>query len=309
MEFMIAAYTDKGIQKKTNQDSLCVRRAVIPGIGETVMAVVCDGMGGLKKGEVASASAALAFGRWFDEHMKRLHVLCEKDFSIIKKQWAWTLGMLHQELLRYSADNSVQLGTTVAAILTYGDRYLTVNIGDSRIYEQKNSLRRLTEDQSLIAREIAAGRITEEDGRHHPQRNVLLQCLGSGESVTPVFTEGKLQHNSLYLLCSDGLVHELSPMEISEQIQPIDMNSKDDLSGALSKMTEICKGRGENDNITSILIKARESAYKEDESRIKKLLNRLLDNASTEAETVLAETAQIINTGEIVGQNIGKQTR
>ena len=56
MEYLVAAYTDTGIKKETNQDSICVRRAAVTGIGETILAVVCDGMGGLKKGEVAPQS-------------------------------------------------------------------------------------------------------------------------------------------------------------------------------------------------------------------------------------------------------------
>ncbi len=69
MEYLVAAYTDIGIQKETNQDSICVRRAAFSEAEETVLAVVCDGMGGLKKGEVASAAAVNAFGTWFDANL------------------------------------------------------------------------------------------------------------------------------------------------------------------------------------------------------------------------------------------------
>lgn len=175
MEYLVAAYTDTGIKKETNQDSICVRRAAVTGIGETILAVVCDGMGGLKKGEVASAAAVNAFGRWFDTNLSNLPMLCSTDFSQIRHHWRRLIEGLHQDLLRYSAKAGVQLGTTAAAFFAYGDRYLLMNIGDSRIYERKKALRQLTQDQSLVAREVAAGRITEDESRHHPQRNILLQ--------------------------------------------------------------------------------------------------------------------------------------
>ena len=87
MEYLVAAYTDTGIKKETNQDSICVRRAAVTGIGETILAVVCDGMGGLKKGEVASAAAVNAFGRWFDTNLSNLPMLCSTDFSQIRHHW------------------------------------------------------------------------------------------------------------------------------------------------------------------------------------------------------------------------------
>ena len=163
MEYLVAAYTDTGIKKETNQDSICVRRAAVTGIGETILAVVCDGMVGLKKGEVASAAAVNAFGRWFDTNLSNLPKLCSTDFSQIRHHWRRLIEGLHQDLLRYSAKAGVQLGTTAAAFFAYGDRYLLMNIGDSRIYERKKALRQLTQDQSLVAREVAAGRITEDE--------------------------------------------------------------------------------------------------------------------------------------------------
>ncbi len=305
MEFLVAAYTDTGIQKETNQDSICVRRAAVPGAGEVVMAVVCDGMGGLKKGEVASAAGVNAFGAWFDKNLAGLPAICGTDFSLVQRQWTELLVGLHGDLLRYAAGNRVQLGTTVTAILTYQDRYMTVNIGDSRIYERKKVLRQLTQDQSLVAREISLGRITEEESRHHPQRNILLQCLGSGDRVSPVFTEGKLQNDALYLLCSDGLVHEVSPEELSDRLQAVYLNSKDSMTAALHETAELCKSRGETDNITAVLIKAHESGYMEPKkSGVKKLWQKLhQDPQGNKIVTAfLIETAQITHTQEAIGR-------
>lgn len=305
MEYLVAAYTDTGIQKETNQDSICVRRAAVSKVGETVLAVVCDGMGGLKKGEVASAAVVNAFGLWFDAYLPNMSALYDTDFSQIRRQWETLIRKLHHELMRYSAKTGIQLGTTVAAFFAYGDRYLLMNIGDSRIYERKRELRQLTQDQSLIAREIVAGRITEDEGRHHPQRNILLQCLGTGEHIAPTFTEGKVQNDALYLLCSDGLCHELSSQEIADRLQPIFLKSKDAMTDALCEATEVCKSRGETDNITAILLKTQESTYAHPKPmgirKFKKMFHITApDNEEFAAK--LLETAQIIHTQETIYQ-------
>lgn len=305
MEYMVAAYTDTGIRKETNQDSICVRRAAVTGVGESILAVVCDGMGGLKKGEVASAAAVNTFGRWFDTNLSNFPALCGTDFSKVRKHWKTLSEELHHDLLRYSVKAGVQLGTTVAAFFAYSDRYLLMNIGDSRIYERKKFLCQLTQDQSLVAREVAAGRITADESRHHPQRNILLQCLGTGDSIIPAFTEGKVQNDALYLLCSDGLCHELSHQEMEERFQAVYLNSKGAMTTALHDATELCKCRGETDNITAILLKAQESAYmrpkKTEISKIKQLLH-ISGPENAAASAVLLETAEVIHTQETIGR-------
>lgn len=303
MEYLVAAYTDTGTQKETNQDSICVRRAAVPDAGEAIMAIVCDGMGGLKKGEVASAAGINAFGAWFDQNLHSLPALCGTDFSLVQRQWTALIEELHQSLQQYAAKCGVQLGTTITAFFAYEDRYLTMNIGDSRIYERKNALCQLTQDQSLVAREIAAGRITEEESRHHPQRNILLQCLGTGNRVTPVFTTGKVRNDALYLLCSDGLLHELSPEELAERFQAVYLNSKDAMTNALREATELCISRGETDNITSVLIKTWESGYIKPKKfgidQLRRVLH--LTQVGEEQTVTLLETAQVTHTQEAIG--------
>lgn len=301
MEYVIAAYTDVGVKKAVNQDSLCVRRAVIPDVGETVLAVVCDGMGGLAMGELASATVVNAFGRWFDRHLPILPTICGSDFSQIRAQWLVLIDECHHAMLDYSAANCVQLGTTVSTFFAYSDHYITLTIGDSRIYERTGRLTQLTQDQSLVAREIVAGRISEEESRHHPQRNVLLQCVGIGGEIVPAFTEGRVRHDALYLLCSDGFVHELSPEEMGNRLQATLLNSKDDLTHALCDLTELCKGRGETDNITAVLVKASESKRPVKLFPLKNLRTRFRGQKDSTQKEELVETAQIVHTQEAIG--------
>ncbi len=302
MEYMVAAYTDVGIQKATNQDSICVRRAVIPDVGETILVVICDGMGGLTKGELASATVVDAFGKWFDQCFHSLPSICDLNFSQVRAQWASLIDECHRAMLDYSAANRVQLGTTVSAFFAYSDRYVTLTIGDSRIYERAGGLRQLTQDQSLVAREIAAGRITEAESRHHPQRNVLLQCVGVGGQVIPAFTEGHIRHGALYLICSDGFVHELLPDEIEDRLQPDILISKDVMTDVLQGLTELCKCRGETDNITSALLRASESECRPAHPSLKPLRKWLHRREEVAGKAELLETAQISHTQEVISR-------
>lgn len=305
MEYTIAAYTDTGIQKASNQDSLCIRRAALPRGGEVVLAVVCDGMGGLQRGELASAEGVRRLGDWFDRRLPQLGTLHGGDFGWVQREWIGLFEGLHRQLLNYSAAHQVQLGTTLAAFLACGDRFLIVSIGDSRVYERWNRLRQLTQDQSLVAREVANGRITPEQARRHPQRNVLLQCLGAGDTVVPAFGQGLVHSGALYLLCTDGLVHELSPEELEGTLAPLQLRGKERMTEALTCLTELCKDRGETDNITAVLISAEESQQDPSTRGLGGLLRRLpVHHRGTDQETpgpLLLETAQVVHTQERLG--------
>lgn len=236
-----------------------------------------------------------------DRHLPILPTICGSDFSQIRAQWLVLIDECHHAMLDYSAANCVQLGTTVSTFFAYSDHYITLTIGDSRIYERTGRLTQLTQDQSLVAREIVAGRISEEESRHHPQRNILLQCVGVGGEIVPAFTEGRVRHDALYLLCSDGFVHELSPEEIGSRLQATLLNSKDDLTHALCDLTELCKGRGETDNITAVLVKASESKSLVKLSPLKNLRTRFRGQKDATQKEELVETAQIVHTQEAIG--------
>jgi len=261
MEYTIAVYTDAGIQKAANQDSLCLRRAAAPD-GEVAFCAVCDGMGGLQKGELASAEMIRALEAWFDSNLELLAAAL--DFTQARSQLLDLIAHQNQRLAAYAAANHVQMGSTLALLLAVGHRYLTVHVGDSRIYQIKGGRAiQLTQDQSLVELEIQQGRISREEARHHPQRNVLLQCVGVGREITPGFTEGSLENEGIYLLCSDGLCHELTDTELAQRLEPQSLGDRRALQDALIDLTERCKTRGETDNITAVAIRCRETAVAE----------------------------------------------
>lgn len=253
MNFIVSARTDIGITKNTNQDSLSVRVANTPQ-GRMVFAVICDGMGGLEKGEVASASVVRAFDIWFRE---TLPSLCHSPLedSVIREQWTNIVTEQNQSIKSYGAHQGVKLGTTVVAILLTQTRYYIINVGDSRAYEISDAVKQLTLDQTFVAREIALGNMTEEQARVDQRRNVLLQCVGASDEVYPDLFFGQTHSNAVYMLCSDGFRHEISAEEMYEKLNPSVNLDENMMNTHSEELVELNKARKERDNISVALIR------------------------------------------------------
>ncbi|MCD7774137.1 MAG: protein phosphatase 2C domain-containing protein [Clostridiales bacterium] len=255
MNFLTASHTDVGIRKKTNQDSMCIKVAETK-FGQVCMVVVCDGMGGLQKGELASATVIRAFSRWFNEDLPRLLQVRDFGMSIIKNAWETLINKQNELVYRYGINENIQLGTTLTALLIVNDAYLTAQLGDSRAYKIDKELVQLTKDQSVVAREVSLGHITEEQAKKDSRRNVLLQCLGAAKNIRTEYTSGKIGRNTCFLLCSDGFVHELDKKEIYGLLSPNLIKNEQDIKNALTGLVDLNKKRGETDNITALCVKA-----------------------------------------------------
>lgn len=256
MEYIAAYHTDVGIRKETNQDSLSIK-IVDTKDGMVAFAIVCDGMGGLAKGELASKEVILAFGDWFDNTL--VNDIENGSFSEegLVNQWNNIVQNQNRNLGAYGEANHLQLGTTVSAILLYKNQYYIVHVGDSRVYEITQTVKQLTSDQTFIAREIAAGRMTEEQAKTDPRRSVLLQCVGASPVVEPEFVKGEAKNDAVYMLCSDGFRHVITEEEILEKIGPAVATDEEKMNYGGIFLTELVKNRGERDNITVAMVKTK----------------------------------------------------
>ncbi len=254
MKYIAAYHTDVGISKKTNQDSLAIK-VVETKAGTVAFCIVCDGMGGLAKGELASKEVIMAFAEWFDGPLIddiNQGVFEEKR---LMEQWNDIIQTQNQRLGAYGEKNNFMLGTTVSAILMYDGQYYIVHVGDSRVYEIGKGVTQLTSDQTFIAREIAAGRMTEEQAKTDPRRSVLLQCVGASQTVNPEFKKGDIQKDTVYMLCSDGFRHQISEAEMMAKIGPDAATDEEKMKFGCIYLTELVKNRRETDNITVALLK------------------------------------------------------
>ncbi len=252
MKYIIGGCTDKGIKKAINQDAYCIKCAQTDG-GEVAMMVICDGMGGLKNGEVASATAVAAFSEWFDKELPK--ELPNLQSSAIVSIWEKMIMGLNQKLWKYGCETGEPLGTTLTAIiiLENGD-YVIGHVGDSRVYNiTSDGLIQLTNDHSLVGQEVKRGVLTKEEAAVHPKKNILLQCLGVSEFIEPEILEGKFPQEASVLLCSDGFRHMLLEEEMFHLLQNNSINTEKEITELLLTMIALNKKRGEIDNISAIL--------------------------------------------------------
>ena len=253
MEFIVTANTDIGIVKDTNQDGMSVKVIDTPQ-GKMPFAILCDGMGGLAKGEVASTTLIAAFNGWVFDN---LAVLCNKPIedSDIRNQWERIIVSQKNNIKNYGARQGIRLGTTAVVMLLTESRYYILNVGDSRAYEISDTLHQITEDQTFVAREIQLGRMTPEEAKSDSRRNVLLQCVGASEEVYPDMFFGETKKDAVYMLCSDGFRHEITPDEIYEKFQPNASYSADAMNENSRSLIELNKSRSERDNISVVLVR------------------------------------------------------
>ena len=131
-------------------------------------------------------------------------------------------------------------------------------MGDSRVYQLGGRLSQLTKDQTYIQREMDMGRMTPEQARTDPQRNVLLQCVGAGQYLEPDFYSGNVQAGENYMLCSDGFRHVIKEQELYQYLNPAAADTPKKMQDCIRYLTDLNKHRKEQDNISVVLIHTRE---------------------------------------------------
>lgn len=248
MDFVVAYDTNVGIKKNNNEDSLLLK--VVDTVkGKIVFAVVCDGMGGLEFGELASKEVIFGMDEWF---RNTIPLLIKKGFTKdeLFHQWDGILKNINMKLYEYGYQREIQIGTTITGILITGEEYYALHVGDTRLYKLDNKISCLTQDHSFVQREIANGRMTEEEAREDPRKNILIQAVGTGKQIAIDFLSGKVEKGDMYLLCSDGFRNKIYPNEIWETLQRELIKDENVLFQNLHTLVEENMVRMEQDNIT-----------------------------------------------------------
>ena len=246
MKFEFKEHTDKGLVREVNEDNL--GHSLNSKNGDVF--VVCDGMGGHVGGQTASTIGVNALlSELTSKAHNNMHVAISQALTFANEQ---VLG--HAE-----ADPSLKgMGSTATVCLFKDDLLYVGHVGDSRayIYSDKK-LYRITRDDSYVQELVDKGVITEDEAEMHPNKNRILQALGSTGSITPRIPKKpfKLKTGDLLLLCSDGLTSMVVDELIEQLINP------QDLGGTLQELHKIAMTNGGKDNITMTLIKITESPY------------------------------------------------
>lgn len=233
------AVSDTGKLRNANEDSYLV--------GEHILAVA-DGMGGHNAGEVASAMAVQLLR---DPTNQRI----DSPDSFIE-----LITTINEAIFKAATGTSEQrgMGTTLTAIAVAGSaesesRVVVVNVGDSRTYIlRQGELRQVTIDHSYVQELVSEGVISADDARTHPRRNIVTRALGIDSRVIADSWTLPIVDHDRYMLCSDGLVDEIS----NEEILAILMQNADPQRAAESLLAA-ANDRGARDNVTVIVVDVR----------------------------------------------------
>lgn len=203
--------TDKGRVRPTNQD---IYRLEVRPEKESAFVLVCDGMGGANAGNVASrfaadsflADAAGALDSAPDEivrHKTMLHALEKANDTVF--------GLAGRQ------PEFRGMGTTLVGAFVQGREASILNVGDSRAYLfDGETLRQVSEDHSYVEEMRRLGRISAEDARTHPQKNLITRAVGVDATVDGDLFEVELAETDILLLCSDGLTGMVEDEKIAE---------------------------------------------------------------------------------------------
>lgn len=204
--------------------------------------IVADGVGGAEAGEIASQHATELAIRHY------INLVDESKTSERLKKAIQAANVNLRELAEQRKAVRAMATTMVAAVLQ-GESVTIANVGDSRAYHiHGDTIKQITKDQSLVAKLIEEGTLTEAEAAIHPQRNVILSSLGSSrEPFIDIYTV-ILNADELLLLCSDGLTRHVDNNEIAD----VAMNYPPNI--ATQQLIELANERGGGDNISIAII-------------------------------------------------------
>ena len=235
--------TDPGCVRKQNQDAYQIEQLD----RQTLLCVVCDGMGGAKSGNIASTLAMEVFV----EEIRR----------------SWVKGMESDrvdQMLRSAVklanftvyDQSAQfedfdgMGTTLVAAVVRKNKATVVNVGDSRAYGiNEDGIHQLTKDHSLVQLMVDRGELTAEQAKSYPGKNFITRAIGTEPTVMCDIGHYNVETGDYLLLCSDGLSNMMDDQEILfEAVHGVDKRK------CCKRLLDIAKNRGAPDNVTTVLI-------------------------------------------------------
>lgn len=235
--------TDVGNVRSQNQDAF---RIVELG-KNALLAVVCDGMGGAKSGNVASRLASEVFSEEVKRSFSADLTPDEAEHMLRAAAKLANISVFEQSQL---SEDYAGMGTTLVAALTYPRATLVLNIGDSRAYLiNADGVQCITRDHSVVEMMVQRGELTPEQAKTHPSKNLITRAVGTEETVFSDVFRVETEPEDCILLCSDGLSNQMADQEILFEV--IHGAHKSD---CCRRLLQIAKERGAPDNVTSVLI-------------------------------------------------------
>ena len=239
-----ALKTDIGKVRLNNED----RALALTNTRGNILLVVCDGMGGQNKGDLAASIAIQTISQAFEEKDRFNH----KYFA---KRWvANTVRKANAEIFKQasSSQNYQGMGTTITLVLIINDYMVVAQAGDSRAYTYRNRiLQQITDDQTYVQYLYRIGEISKEEINTHPKRHVLMNALGIYPSLD-IDVKVHPYLNDSVLVCSDGLYNNVSENDLLTILKGSDSPDQ-----KVNELISLANVNGGSDNIAVVLWEAK----------------------------------------------------
>ena len=234
--------SDPGNVRQQNQDAYRIETFD----RRSMLCVVCDGMGGAKSGNIASALAIDVFVQEV-EATRTSGMTDEQIGRMLKAGVKQANFSVYDQAMQFSDFEG--MGTTLVAAYIEGNRAFVVNVGDSRAYLlNNNGVGRITTDHSLVQVMIQRGELTPEEARHYPGKNLITRAIGTEPVVECDLFRLQVERGDRILLCTDGLSNLVDEQEmLFEVVHGVNRQL------CCQRLLEIAKSRGAPDNVTSVL--------------------------------------------------------
>ncbi|MGA1868033.1 MAG: Stp1/IreP family PP2C-type Ser/Thr phosphatase [bacterium] len=244
--------TDRGKRRPLNEDYYICDN-------ENNIYVVADGMGGIEGGELASKMAVDVFlttiYTFLHDEEITLPFEIDTNYEYLASIIKYAADQANASVYKYGLNNPAKrgMGTTFTVALANGEKLYVGHIGDSRLYRVRGGeITQLSEDHTLVHEMVKIGKITPQEARFHPKKNIITRSLGPRNKINLDLFSEQLMIEDIYLLCSDGLYGMVEEEEFHAELLSYEGKDLEDLGKNLISLANEGGGR---DNITLILFK------------------------------------------------------
>lgn len=237
----ITAKSDCGKVRRINQDAIVAR--ILP--DGAALCIVCDGMGGANAGDVASRCAAEVISQYvLNSYTSSMDT--ESLLNLLKN--ALFSANIEVYDLAVKDESLNGMGTTAVVAIVKNDVAVVCNIGDSRAYIVNDKLTQITRDHSVVQELLESGKLTPEEARVHPKKNLITKALGVEERVFPDAFIIPIDKNDKLLLCTDGLSNYVTGDKILDAVNGNQFDKIVDI------LLNEANSNGGGDNITAAIV-------------------------------------------------------
>ena len=230
--------TDIGQKRTMNQDFIFTSEDSVGNLPN--LFVVADGMGGHNAGDFASRYGVSVLV----ESVRK-----DRNFNPVKILRNAIEAANHEVFSQAQMDPAMAgMGTTTVVCTIVGGYAYVANVGDSRLYVAGSDLTQITQDHSLIAEMVRLGELTPEQGKNHPDKNIITRAVGTSQDVKIDFFDIKLEQGNQILMCSDGLTNMVEDARIFEILQDQEAEDK------VQKLIDEANANGGKDNIAIVMV-------------------------------------------------------